>query len=90
MRGRYFLLLTILLGVASLGVTVFLVRRGVKEREAPTVTKAAETNPDKCQGNYGAAAKCFDCKKDAAASSQVNMLDYSCFTQFYGKNVGKP
>lgn len=47
----------------------------------------------KCQGNADAPAKCFDCKKDSttnASSSEINILDFSCFAKYYGKEVGKP
>jgi hypothetical protein len=46
----------------------------------------------KCQGNPDAPAKCFDCKKDSstnASSSEINILDFSCFAKYYGKEVGK-
>lgn len=46
----------------------------------------------KCQGNKDAPAKCFDCRKDATAnssSSEINILDFSCFAKYYGKEVGK-
>ncbi|OGG19225.1 hypothetical protein A2721_00100 [Candidatus Gottesmanbacteria bacterium RIFCSPHIGHO2_01_FULL_47_48] len=42
----------------------------------------------KCQGNVDAPAKCFDCKKDAGTSSEVNILDFACLAKYYGKNVG--
>lgn len=46
----------------------------------------------KCQGNTNAPARCFDCKKDLgpnSSSSEINILDFSCFAKFYGKEVGK-
>ncbi len=52
-------------------------------------TKAEEL---KCQGNKDAPAKCFDCKKDSSSnssSSEINILDFSCFAKYYGKEVGK-
>lgn len=45
-----------------------------------------------CQGNTDAPARCFDCKKDSSSSnssSEINILDFSCFAKFYGKEVGK-
>jgi hypothetical protein len=46
----------------------------------------------KCQGNTDAPARCFDCKRDNSASSstsEINILDFSCFAKYYGKEVGK-
>lgn len=45
-----------------------------------------------CQGNTDAPARCFDCKRDNtsnAGSSEINILDFSCFAKYYGKEVGK-
>lgn len=45
-----------------------------------------------CQGNTDAPARCFDCKRDSSTangSSEINILDFSCFAKFYGKEVGK-
>lgn len=47
----------------------------------------------KCQGNTDAPARCFDCKKDTsvnASASEINILDFSCFAKYYGKEVGAP
>lgn len=44
---------------------------------------------ESCQGNPNAPAKCFDCKRDSQTDSQVNILDFSCFANYYGENVGK-
>lgn len=44
--------------------------------------------PTSCQGNTAAPAKCFDCKKDNADSSQINVFDFSCFSKLYGKKIG--
>jgi hypothetical protein len=46
----------------------------------------------KCQGNTDAPARCFDCKRDTgpkSSTSEINILDFSCFAKFYGKEVGK-
>jgi hypothetical protein len=46
----------------------------------------------KCQGNTDAPARCFDCKRDSGASSltsEINILDFSCFAKYYGREVGK-
>lgn len=45
-----------------------------------------------CQGNTDAPARCFDCKRDlgpSSTTSEINILDFSCFAKFYGKEVGK-
>lgn len=46
-----------------------------------------------CQGNTSAPARCFDCKRDNigsnTGSSEINILDFSCFAKYYGKEVGK-
>lgn len=80
----------ILIGLISLGIIFYLVKSGVQKPQNVVPSKAAEGDVNKCQGNVNSPAKCFDCNKDATASSEVNMLDFSCFTKFYGKNVGKP
>lgn len=75
----------------SLGVLGFLVVRGVNKPQNATPSQATgttTTDPNKCQGNRDAPAKCFDCQKDAGVS-QVNILDFQCFTRYYGQNVGK-
>lgn len=40
-----------------------------------------------CQGNLGSSARCFDCKKDSETTSQINILDFACFSKYYGKKV---
>lgn len=45
------------------------------------------TDAEKCQGNVNAPAKCFDCKKDSEAD-QINILDFACFSRFFGKQIG--
>ncbi len=88
MRGRYFLLLTIFVGLLSLAVVWFLVRQGVQKPQNAVPSKAAEGDVNKCQGNQNAPAKCFDCLKDNS-NDQINQLDFaSCFKKFYGQNVG--
>jgi hypothetical protein len=91
MRSTKFLyIITGLFLLASLGVLAFLVVRGVSKPQSaiPSQAVGTTTDPTKCQGNPNAVAKCFDCNKDAGAS-QVNILDFACFTKFYGQNVGK-
>ncbi|MBI3559067.1 hypothetical protein HY085_01610 [Candidatus Gottesmanbacteria bacterium] len=88
MRSRYFLLLTIFVGLLSLTVVFFLVRQGVQKPQNVVPSKAAEGDVNKCQGNQNASAKCFDCQKDTGTSI-INQLDFaSCFKKFYGKDVG--
>jgi hypothetical protein len=50
-------------------------------------TATANPGTGKCQGNTNSSAKCFSCKKDAP-TDQLNILDFSCFANQYGKNVG--
>lgn len=79
----------VLVGLISLGIVLFLVNRGVGREQRAVPSKAAEVDTTKCQGNASAPAKCFDCKKDIG-TDEVNILDFSCFTKYYGKDVGKP
>lgn len=91
MKSRYFLLLTIFLGLLVVGAVLFVVARGVQRPQNPTPSKAAGTvsDPAKCQGNPDPSPKCFDCQKDTGTSI-VNQLDFaSCFKKFYGKDVGQ-
>ncbi len=88
-RQIILLVLVIVLGLAAFGVTLFLVRRGVQQPQSAVPSRADSGDVTECQGNASAQAKCFDCKKDASASSVVNILDFSCFTKFYGQNVGQ-
>lgn len=91
MKKDLFLLFGVVgLGLVSLAVIVFLVSRGVQQEQRAKDSKAADVvDLTKCQGNPQAPARCFDCKKDASASSEINMLDFSCFKNYYGKTVGK-
>lgn len=90
MKSRYFLLLTIFLGLLSLGVVFFLVRQGVQKPQNAVPSKAAEGDKNKCQGNPDPSVKCFDClnDKDVSGKGQINQADLSCFKKFYGQNVG--
>lgn len=81
------ILVTGFLLLVSVIILLFFVVRGVGKPQNAVPSKAAETDVTKCQGNSDASAKCFDCKKDATPSSVVNVLDFSCFTKFYGKSV---
>lgn len=40
-----------------------------------------------CQGNSNPSVKCFSCRKDSP-TDQVNIFDFSCFSRWYGNNVG--
>ena len=91
MNKQIILFVTVIfIGVISLGIVLFLVNRGVGQEQRAVPSKAAESDTSKCQGKGNSPAKCFDCKKDATASSEVNILDFQCFTKFYGQTVGKP
>ena len=90
MNKQIILFVTVIfIGVISLGIVLFLVNRGVGQEQRAVPSKAAESDTSKCQGNGNSPAKCFDCKKDSG-TDEVNILDFSCFTKFYGKDVGKP
>lgn len=90
MRSTKFLYaITGLFLLASVGVLVFLVARGVNRPQNATPSRAYNSDPGVCQGNPNAVAKCFDCYRDATASGVVNILDFACFTKFYGQTVGK-
>ncbi len=41
-----------------------------------------------CQGDSQGRAKCFDCYRDSDSVSEVNIVDFSCFSKYYGKSVG--
>lgn len=45
------------------------------------------TTTQKCQGNRDASAKCFSCRKDSP-DDQINIFDFSCFSNQFGKSVG--
>lgn len=51
--------------------------------------ECGKTGDEACQGNVNAPAKCFDCKRDNPNDSQINILDFSCFANYFGENVGK-
>ncbi len=53
----------------------------------PTVTPAPNESGTYCQGDSVAAAKCFSCLKDEGGD-EVNIFDFRCFADKYGKSVG--
>lgn len=50
-----------------------------------TPTPTPVTGDIKCQGNPNSPVSCFDCKIDSTDQSQINILDFSCFSKFYGQ-----
>lgn len=90
-RPRLSLFLVITFGAMSLVLLAVLIIKGVQQPQNATKSEAVgtTTDPAKCQGNANAVAKCFDCKKDSGTQSEVNILDFACFKNVYGKTVGK-
>lgn len=83
------LVLVTILGLATVGVTLFLVRRGVQQSQEAIPSRADSGDVTKCQGNSNASAKCFECIKKTGGAEVVNILDFACFQKYYGQNVGK-
>ncbi len=92
-NNRFLLPLVIALGLVSLVIVGFLVWRGVQKPQnvVPSQATSPNTNsdPNKCQGNPNAAAKCFKCETGINKNNPVGILDFSCFKIFYGKSVGQ-
>ena len=64
--------------LASVGVLIFLVIRWVQKPQNATPSEAAYNgDPNSCQGNPNAPAKCFDCYKNGTPS-QVDITDLLC------------
>lgn len=91
MNKQLWLLLGVLIvGLISVGVIWFLVIRGVGQQQSAVPSRAAETDPNKCQGNAAASAKCFKCETGNNKNNPIGILDFSCFAKYYGQTVGKP
>ncbi|MCL4390191.1 MAG: hypothetical protein M1484_02075 [Patescibacteria group bacterium] len=94
-RNNYFLLpLVVALGLVSVAVVVFLVIRGVStpQNAVPSHATSANTNsdPNLCQGNPNASAKCYKCETGSNKTNPIGILDFNCFNSWYGKTVGTP
>ena len=90
MNSKSLYFLTLLFFLASVGVLFFLLTRGINRSQNAAPSKAAEVDPDKCQGNKNPPPKCFKCEAGSGKNNPVGMLDFSCFAKVYGQNVGKP
>lgn len=55
--------------------------------ETTSSTSTPSAKETKCQGNSKASGRCFSCKRDDP-EDQLNIFDFSCFSKWYGDNVG--
>lgn len=87
------ILSAVIIGLISLAIIMFLVLRGVQKPQNSVPSHAAGTtnsDPTKCQGNSNPDPRCYDCAQDKNAVSQIGIIDFGCFSRWYGKNVGTP
>ncbi len=82
-------IVSLVLILASLAFLAFFVIRGINKPQNAVPSKAAEVDPNKCQGNPNASAKCFKCESGTSKNNPIGIYDFNCFKNFYGQTVGK-
>ena len=80
----------VFVGLISLGIVFFLVKSGVQKPQNAVPSHASGTDTTTCQGNSNPPAKCFKCETGTNKNNPISILDFQCFSKFYGQTVGKP